>query len=82
MNFQLIYQNNILSNHIAGFFDHHYIWRALINVLGFSHRDIHQERETLKVIFLIRYGQAWPLRPKLAYSCLVCLWLVWRIWPG
>ena len=55
--FQLIDQNNVLSNHIAGFFDDQYLWRESIIVLDFLHRDRHQGREILKVILLVRCSQ-------------------------
>lgn len=63
MEFQLIDQNNLTSNHIAGFFDHQYLERKPINVF---HGDSHQRSEIMKVMPLISYGQAWPITSKLA----------------
>ena len=56
MKFQLTNQNNLLSNHIAGFFDHQYLWREPIKVLDSLHGDSHQGRENLMVILLVRCG--------------------------
>ena len=48
MEFQLIDQNDLLSSHIAGFFDHQYLWGGSINVLDFLHKDSLQGSGTLK----------------------------------
>ena len=34
----------ILPNHIARFFDHHYLWKQSISILDFLHGDIHEAK--------------------------------------
>ena len=72
MEFQLIDQNNLSSNYIAGFFDHQYLWRESFNVVDFFHIDSHQEMETLRVILLVTCGQGGQPSYQLAYHHRRC----------
>ena len=49
-NLQMIYYHVHLTNQIAGLFDHQYLWKEVINVLDFLHRDIYHIRYHLRVI--------------------------------
>ena len=44
---QLQEQNVFFSNQIAGFFDHQYLWKKLVNALDVLDRDNHQRNENL-----------------------------------
>lgn len=81
MKFQSIDHNNLPSNCIAKFSDYQHLLRESNNFLDFLLRYIHQGREALKVILLVKSDQALPATLKLAQTCHVCLWLVWGVWP-
>ena len=40
----MIDQNVLLSNQIAGFFDHQYLWKETINALDFLHINSYQRK--------------------------------------
>lgn len=66
MKFQSIDHNNLPSNWIAKFFDYQYLLRESNNFLDFLLRYIHQGREVLKVILLVKSDQALSATLKLA----------------
>ena len=43
-NFYIIKQNLFLSNEIAGFFDHQYLWKKLINEKSFYVKIVTKDR--------------------------------------
>ena len=47
-----------LFNHIAEFFDHQYLWKETINVLGFLRIDSYQRNILSKSI---TFGKVWPV---------------------
>ena len=58
MGFKLIYQNILMSEQIAWFFDYQYSVgnQAVIDFLDFLDRNSHQGREILKIVILVRHS--------------------------
>ena len=62
-----IYAKMLSSNQIAGLFYHHYIWKEIINILDFVHRDsYHGQIATM----IISVGWVMPGISNLAQTCL------------
>ena len=62
-----IYAKMLSSNQIAGLFYHQYIWKEIINILDFVHRDSYHDKIVTVIISV-----GWVMRgmSSLAQTCL------------
>ena len=71
----------LLSNHIAGFFDHQYLWIEIISVLDFLYRSIYQiqivSKSATAVLGVARLVQRCLDTPRLARAEFVDLRVNW-----
>ena len=56
----------LLSNQIARFFDHQYLWKESSDILDFVTGDIHYRKV---VTVTTTFGWVWPGRPSHAQTC-------------
>lgn len=78
--FNKVIAKMLLSSHIAGSFDHQFIWKESSNIFGFLFREKYDTEITHMRLLLLLAFVICPDMPSIPQICLDFLILPWLVW--